>query len=453
MTSASRLLGLSLSSLLFTITTVAQHYTITDLGTLGGGTISEAYGLNESGQVVGYSTFQSGSYDVHAFLWSGGVMTDLGTLMIGGESYASDINDLGEVVGTADVPFGFGTREHAFIWRGGVMSDLGTLGGDFSEALAINNYSRVVGQAKTASGEYFGFVWRDGLFTILQALPGGIDTQGRGINGNNIVTGYAYPSGGNAHLAIWDETGAVTDLGLLNNAYSPGNDINDAGLIVGRNNLPSRAFAYQNDAFTYLGQLPYDTYSDARAVNNHGQSAGVSYRGGHGYGPGDNYTRAALWEKGRVFDLNELIDWPSPWQLQSASDINDAGQIVGTGTISGQTHAFLATPIPDSIGITVPRPGRVNQQNTIHVRGATPGATLRFVYGFQRGVTAIPGCPGLEFDIRSATLIGSGIADSDGFASVSAFVPQAAYLKTVYLQAFEVGTCRLTNVSQYRFAY
>ena len=51
--------------------------TMIDLGTLGG-TYSYANGINNKGQIVGYSLTASGQD--HAFLYSGGKMTDLGTL-------------------------------------------------------------------------------------------------------------------------------------------------------------------------------------------------------------------------------------------------------------------------------------------------------------------------------------------------------------------------------------
>jgi len=43
-------------------------------------------------------------------------------------------------------------------------------------------------------------------------------------------------------------------------------------------------------------------------------------------------------------DLNTLIPKNSGWYLECAQGINDAGDIVGFGTINGSTHAFLATP-------------------------------------------------------------------------------------------------------------
>lgn len=43
-------------------------------------------------------------------------------------------------------------------------------------------------------------------------------------------------------------------------------------------------------------------------------------------------------------NLNALIPADSGWALTAATAINDAGQIVGTGILDGQTRAFLLTP-------------------------------------------------------------------------------------------------------------
>src|SRR6516162_2580566 len=74
-------------------------YTITDLGTLGG-SFSVASGINNGGQVVGFSPLSDGAPS-HAFLYSGGQMLDLGTLG-GSGSGANAINDRGQIVGYSE---------------------------------------------------------------------------------------------------------------------------------------------------------------------------------------------------------------------------------------------------------------------------------------------------------------------------------------------------------------
>jgi len=57
--------------------------------------------------------------------------------------------------------------------------------------------------------------------------------------------------------------------------------------------------------------------------------------------------RAAIWRPGETTptDLNTLLPANSGWTLLTAAEgINNAGQIVGFGTINGQTRAFVMTP-------------------------------------------------------------------------------------------------------------
>src|SRR5260370_39745725 len=75
-----------------------QSLVIRDLGTLPGGNSSQAVGINERGQVVGYSFDARG--DQHASLFENGVVTDLHTLP-GGDtlSAAYGINNRGQAAG------------------------------------------------------------------------------------------------------------------------------------------------------------------------------------------------------------------------------------------------------------------------------------------------------------------------------------------------------------------
>ena len=104
----------------------------------------KASDINASGQVVGYSG--------HAYLYSGGQWQNLGTLPGGLSSLAYGINDSGQVVGRSDTTEGTSYRNpHAFLYSDGQMQDLNTLipadsGWTLTDAREINNSGQIVGE-------------------------------------------------------------------------------------------------------------------------------------------------------------------------------------------------------------------------------------------------------------------------------------------------------------------
>ncbi len=85
---------------------------MTDLGTFGG-IYSIAWGINDSGEVVGRANLTTGAQ--HAFLYSNGTMTDLNTLISQSSGWtledARDINDNGWIVGYGNyINWGDGAR-------------------------------------------------------------------------------------------------------------------------------------------------------------------------------------------------------------------------------------------------------------------------------------------------------------------------------------------------------
>jgi pimeloyl-ACP methyl ester carboxylesterase len=110
----------------------------------------------------------------------------------------------------------------------------------------------------------------------------------------------------------------------------------------------TRGFLWRSD--TGLTELPTLGGNEGAARSFHlssGRIVGFSAALG-------GEQRAVLWEGGRPWDLNELIlptcregseSLCTPWHLESAASIGDEGAIVGTGTLDGVRHAFLAKPV------------------------------------------------------------------------------------------------------------
>jgi probable HAF family extracellular repeat protein len=139
--------------LFYTLTTVGTISGGYSLGTLGG-ISSTAFGINDSGKIVGHSDI--GSSIDHAFLFDG-TMTDIGTPP-GASSWvnARDINNSDQIVGYYSNSTGY---EQAYLYDGGTWINLPSLGGNSSNALEINDSGQIIGWAKTSSGEQHAVLW------------------------------------------------------------------------------------------------------------------------------------------------------------------------------------------------------------------------------------------------------------------------------------------------------
>ena len=73
----------------------AIEYTVTDLGTLPGGSYSAGLSINNSGQVVGFSNFSGSGNQAIPTVWNGSIPTALGALPAVTAGQAKSINDSG----------------------------------------------------------------------------------------------------------------------------------------------------------------------------------------------------------------------------------------------------------------------------------------------------------------------------------------------------------------------
>jgi probable HAF family extracellular repeat protein len=131
-------------------------------------------------------------------------------------------------------------------------------------------------------------------------------------------------------------------------------DINETGLIAGQGQNPSgqaRAFLWKGNQIKDLEVPAEGNLSRARSINGSGQVVG-EWRTLVG---GQQRFKAFLWKGNQIKDLNALIPTGSGWDLLGAQAINKSGQIVGSGTINSQTHAFIyengtVTDLPVPLG-------------------------------------------------------------------------------------------------------
>lgn len=308
-------------------------------GVEGAGAVS---GINNAGEAVGGTGGAPGcGVSGCAVIWRNATPTRLGVVAGELESEARGINNVGQIIGYVSI------TENVFqavIWNNGTPALLPAPGSQYVQTMAasINDAGQVAGGAMTAyDAESVAVVWNGLIPTTLRA---DINCQNEGyatgINNAGLVVGgeaciYSVPVYWVGINATPLQVHPTTPPGGASDGSASA--VNDLGVIVGFSNdaenpssAPIAATAWANGTVTNLGPFPAiqgDSY--ATAVNNRGVLVGQSAFNVFLY-------HAAVWSLNGAapLDLNNLIDpvLAEKYVLTDATGINDSCTIVANGT-------------------------------------------------------------------------------------------------------------------------
>lgn len=279
---------------------------------------SRAHGINDIGQVTGFSPIDSSGEFVHAFITgpNGVGITDIGAM---NKSYSSsydasdsdyleaslavDINESGQVVGQDGLGYPYGGRADAFMTgpNGTGITRLPDIPEpSYSGASAINDSGQVVGTvSNTTYTRSDAFITgANGVGITFIDIPGDHD-EVTSINNLGQVVG-SYSGSGGHHAFVTGSNGiGITDLGNLGGNWSQASDINEFGKIIG-------------SSMTADGSIHSFFFSDGKMID--------------------------------LSILPEVVN--AGFTNIRVTAINDHGQIVGTGNLDGYSQAFLLSPFP-----------------------------------------------------------------------------------------------------------
>ncbi len=303
------------------------------------------YAISSDGRVV-VNVRDAQGLD-HSAVWEDGVLTPLPLLPGTERSISRTISDTGLIAGSCG-PFSdlVGT-----VWEDGQPRAIGTLGGTLSDIMHLSARGNIAGYSRPFldQGLWHGFAVIDGVMHDLGPMPH-YDVGGASvINDAGRVAGTWTNYKDQDVPFIWDLEHGIRELPTLGGVDCEITDINNAGQISGYagDGLPL-------ETATLMRQFPVRWESDGRITRlptttdlPNGEGNGINERGdvvGFVNNRATAASAAAIWIDSTLYLLEDLTPDATGWRLLKATDINAAGEIVGTGTRDGQSRSFLLRP-------------------------------------------------------------------------------------------------------------
>ncbi len=379
------------------------NYLLANIGALPGFISSHVTGLNNQGQVVGWMDGSNGL--VHAFLWEHGNVIDLGTLG-GSKAIASGINDRGEIVGVVLA----NEQRRVFMLQGSNVTDLGVIDGfaklgtegniSYAPSVDINNRSQVTGRLMIKGDSQRSFLFSQEQISYFGLRGDGTICYAKAMNNRGQIAGQSIQRDNGWGVFLW-QNGKIIDLKTLGGPRASVNAINDQGTVVGWANPAgaawdqAHAIVWEKGELLDLNVVGWKT-SRATSINNAGEIVGYATTM-------ENRNFAFLKRGGEMVDLNDLIGTNSGWHLDSATAINDRGQILASGKKGGQYRSFLVSP--SRLSPVLPSKPAVA---AVPIRNSTAAVSQFNLTSFERlpgGAfrLAFAGQPGVRYAIEAST--------------------------------------------------
>jgi len=250
-------------------TAQAEYYAYTTLN-VPGAYITQAYGINNSGQVSGTYCDATGN---HGFIKSGSTFYTFDVPGANG-TYAYGINNSGQEVGYYYDSNGY----HGYLKTGDVFTSVDVPGDIQTRPWGINNLGQIVGTSVVSGRPDYGFIISGGNL-ITFAVPGAMETEAYGINDAGQVVGTYLDATGNHGFIKTGENFTIFDIPGLSTAAG----INNSGQIVGTY-LDAEISSWQMFIKTEdsLSSFCFPGYGDTIAwgINDSGLVVGEARRGG-----------------------------------------------------------------------------------------------------------------------------------------------------------------------------
>jgi probable HAF family extracellular repeat protein len=248
------------------------------------------------------------------------------------------INDTGEIVGWYE---GTGCTQTAcgFTDVKGKITSVECAPYDFTQLFDINNKGEIVGTYGTNDGGTdVGFIYEGAssctpIFDPLSSMS----TYAIGVNDNGVIVGFYTVSGGNDGF-LYSTKDVYSTISCAGAVSTRAYGINDSGEIVGDyqdSDLVYHGFLYKSGKCTPIN-YPNATATYARGINKSGEISGF-------YGDSQNNAHGFV-EQGGIFTTVDYTTSTGTF-LTFLYHLNDEGQIAGFYVDSnGANHGLVATP-------------------------------------------------------------------------------------------------------------